>query len=47
MYDTLESAARHQIHERVTRAAEPRIPQVAHRHRLAERLRRLADRIDN
>ncbi|HEX5862494.1 MAG TPA: hypothetical protein VFY58_11660 [Nocardioides sp.] len=47
MYDTLESSARHQIHERVNRAAEPRIPQVAHRHRLAERLRRIADRIDH
>jgi hypothetical protein len=47
MYDAIESEARHQIHERVTRAAEPRIPQVAQRHRLAERLRRIADRIDN
>jgi hypothetical protein len=47
MYGTLESAARHQIHERVARAAEQRIPQAPHRHRLAERLRRLADRIDN
>ena len=47
MFDTLETAARHQIHERVNRAAEPRIPQVPHRHRLAERLRRIADRIDN
>ena len=47
MYDAIESEARHQIRERVTRATEPRIPQVAQRHRLAERLRRIADRIDN
>jgi hypothetical protein len=47
MYDTIESEARHQIKERVTRAAEPRVPQTRQRHRVAERLRRLADRIDN
>jgi hypothetical protein len=46
MYDAIESEARHRIHERVSRAAEPRVPQVASRHRLAERLRRFADRID-
>lgn len=47
MYDVLESSARHQIRERVSRAAEPRLPQVPPRHRLAERLRRIAERIDN
>ena len=47
MYDTLETEARHQIHERVRRASEPHLPQVPPRHRFAERLRRLADRIDN
>ena len=46
MYDTLESTARHQIRERVTRASEPRLPAVPTRHRLAARLRRIADRID-
>ena len=47
MYDTIESQARHQIHERVQRAAEPRLPQAPQRHRFAERLRRFADRIDS
>ena len=46
-YDAIESQARHQIHERVRRAAEPRLPQTPQRHRVAERLRKLADRIDN
>ena len=46
MYDTIEAQAHHRIHERVTRAAEPRIQHDPRRHRLAERLRRFADRID-
>lgn len=46
MFDTLESTARHQIRERVTRASEPRLPHVPTRHRVADRLRRIADRID-
>ncbi len=47
MYDTLESTARHQIRERVSRASSPRVPTVPTRHRMAARLRRIADRIDN
>jgi len=47
MNELLETEARHQIHERVKRASEPHLPQVPPRHRFAERLRRLADRIDN
>ncbi len=47
MYDTLESTARHQIRERVSRASGPRVPAVPTRHRMAARLRRIADRIDN
>jgi len=50
MHDTsalVETQARTQIQERVTRAARPQVPAVPHRHRLADRLRRLADRIDN
>lgn len=46
MYDTLESTARHQIRERVSRASEPKIPAVPTRHRMASRLRRIANRID-
>jgi hypothetical protein len=47
MNEIIETEARHQIDERVRRATEPRLPQVPPRHRVAERLRRLADRIDN
>jgi hypothetical protein len=47
MYEPLETEARHQIDERVRRAAEPHLPQVPPRHRFADRLRRLADRIDD
>ncbi|MCW2797432.1 hypothetical protein [Nocardioides sp.] len=50
MNDTLtpiETQARHQIAERVARAATPKIASVPPRHRLAQRLRRVADRIDN
>ena len=49
MNDTtlIETEARHQIRERVNRAGQPTLPSVPHRHRFAERLRRIADRIDN
>jgi hypothetical protein len=52
MNDLIETEARHQIHERLQRAAEPHarsLPAVPgpRRHRMAERLRRIADRIDN
>ncbi len=43
----IETEARHQIAERVARAAQPRVPAVPHRHRLAQRLHRFADRIDS
>lgn len=47
MYDTLiETQARHQITERVTRASAPRMPAAPRRHRLAEGIRRFADRVD-
>jgi hypothetical protein len=42
----LESQARHQIAERVARASAPRIPATPRRHRVAQGLRRFADRID-
>jgi hypothetical protein len=41
-----EIQARYEIAERVARAATPHLPAVPHRHRLAARLRRFADRID-
>lgn len=47
MYDAIETQARQQIRERVSRAAEPRLPPTPTRHRMAEQLRRLAQRIDN
>ena len=47
MNELLGTEARHQINERMKRATEPHLPQVPPRHRFAERLRRLADRIDN
>jgi len=40
-------ANRHQLNERLARASAPKIPATAHRHLLAQRLRRVADRIDN
>ena len=43
----IETEARQQISERVSRAASPRLPRDPSRHRLARRLRTLADRIDN
>jgi hypothetical protein len=39
-------ANRQQLAERIARATAPTIPATAHRHLLALRLRRLADRID-
>ena len=38
---------RQQIAERIARASSPRMPATTHRHLLAQRLRRLADRVDN
>ena len=47
MHEHLTRAtARQQIQERVARAAEPRVQQAPPRQRLAERLRRVADRLD-
>jgi hypothetical protein len=43
----VESQARHQIRERIARTRQPQVPVVPHRHRFADRLRRIADRIDN
>ena len=43
----IETQARHQIQERVARASAPRMPLTTRRHRVAERLRRVADRVDN
>lgn len=43
----IEMQARHQIDERVARASSPRMPATTRRHRVAERLRRVADRVDN
>ena len=42
-----EMQARHQIHERLAQAAAPRMPAQSRRHRVAERLRRVADRVDS
>ncbi|GAW52030.1 MULTISPECIES: hypothetical protein [unclassified Nocardioides] len=39
--------ARQELAERIARASSPRMPATAHRHLLAQRLRRVADRIDN
>ena len=46
---TLDAEAnRQQLAERIARASAPKIPSAtSHRHLLAQRLRRLADRIDN
>ena len=41
----LEAVARQQIKERVSRASAPRV-RSNHRHQLASRLRRVADRLD-
>lgn len=42
----LESHARHQIAERLARASSPKVPAEPRRHRLAQGLRRFADRLD-
>ena len=42
----IEMLARHQIQERVARASAPRMPVTSRRHRVAERLRKVADRVD-
>jgi hypothetical protein len=46
-HTVIEMQARHQIQERVARASAPRMPATSRRHRVAERLRRVADRVDN
>lgn len=46
MHDAIETEARLRIRERVSRADRPRPPQEPRRRRLAERLRRVADRLD-
>ena len=42
----IEMQARHQIQERLARASAPRMPARSRRHRMAEQLRRVADRVD-
>lgn len=42
----IETQARHRITERVARAAGPHLPHLPRRHRVAEGLRRFADRVD-
>ena len=46
-YDPIETQARQLIAERVARATVPRVPAEPRRHRFAQRLRRLADRVDS
>ena len=41
-----QTSARHQIRERVARASAPHVSGVRRRHRLAEQLRRVADKLD-
>ena len=43
----IELQARHQINERLARASAPRMPATSRRHRVAEQLRRVADRVDS
>jgi hypothetical protein len=43
----IELQARHQIHERLAQASTPRMPLRSRRHRVAEQLRRVADRVDS
>jgi hypothetical protein len=42
----IENQARHQIAERVARASAPRVTAAPRRHRLAQGLRRFADRLE-
>ncbi|GAB3197803.1 hypothetical protein GCM10027062_10380 [Nocardioides hungaricus] len=45
---TVEADAnRSEIAERIARARTPKIPATTHRHLLAQRLRRFADRVDS
>jgi hypothetical protein len=46
MSTMIEMQARHQIQERVAQASAPRLPSRSRRHRVAEQLRRVADRVD-
>ncbi len=43
----IEMQARHQIQERLTQASAPRLPSRNRRHRVAQQLRRVADRVDS
>ena len=43
----IEMQARHQIQERVAQASAPRMPSRNRRHRVADQLRRVADRVDS
>ena len=43
----IEMQARHQIHERLARPPPRGCPCDSRRHRVAERLRKVADRVDN
>ena len=43
----IEMLARHQIQERVSRASTPRMPATSRRHRVAQGLRKVADRVDS
>jgi len=44
---TIEAEVRRrELEERVTRARSPKVPATAHRHLLAQRLHRIADRLD-
>jgi len=48
MHETLLAMqARHEINERIARASAPRVPATSRRHRVAERLRKIADRVDS
>ena len=47
MNTPIEIQARHQIAERITRASAHHVPATTPRHKMAERLRRFADRIDS
>jgi hypothetical protein len=43
----IELEARHQISERIARASAPKVPRSRPRHRVAEQLRKVADRVDS
>lgn len=47
MSTIIEMQARHEIKERLARASTPRLPATSRRHRMAERLRKVADRVDS